>query len=221
MARGRAKPKTRRHKKRRVEPRFVIATEGRSTEMKYFDKLRERYGKKNVKFAPRKWNRTSPMQVLNDLIDFRSSQSRDRQRTDEYWIVIDLDKCNEQELSQVQNRARLNNCSIADSNPCFELWLLLHFKPMNEYKRLRAGGDNSPCSPLERNLERVDRSYDREKKGQYDAAKYMDNILEAIRNASTTEKYEEGATLDRFGTRVYRLVDSIRKSPGNTNNPLN
>lgn len=209
MARRRAKSRSRRHKNRLIEQRYVIATEGRSTEMKYIDSLRERYGVRNVKYAPRKWNRTKPMQVLNDLLDYRASQSRDRQSLDEYWVVFDHDNCEDHELKQVQEKANRYRCKLADSKPCFELWLLLHFKPLGDFRRLETSGDNSPCSPAERYLETEDKSYDRNRKGKYDANKYLGKIHTAIRNARAVDRHSAELPLIHIGSRVYKLVESI------------
>ena len=187
--------------------------------MKYLDSIREYYNATNVTYTPRKWNRTKPLQVLNDLIVFKSSQDQDKQRNDEYWLVFDHDTCDAEELKQVQLKAKLAKCKSADSKPCFELWLLLHFKALNKYRRLEASGDYTPCTPAERTLENEDSSYDKDRKGKYDAGKYMKKIETAIQNASTVDRTSADLPLNQIGSRVYKLAQSIIDA--SPNNPRN
>ena len=45
---------------------------------------------------------------------------------DEVWCVHDVD--DHPRLDEARIMARDNDISLAVSNPCFELWLLLHFR---------------------------------------------------------------------------------------------
>ncbi len=48
---------------------------------------------------------------------------------DEYWCVFDVEwPRNHPDLDQAVRLARQNDIKLAISNPCFEIWLLLHFK---------------------------------------------------------------------------------------------
>jgi len=46
----------------------------------------------------------------------------------ELWVVFDRDENTPQEVYAAFRLARQNGIRIAFSHPCFELWLLLHFK---------------------------------------------------------------------------------------------
>lgn len=49
--------------------------------------------------------------------------------TDEAWLVVDQDQWTEQQLEQLFAWSKeQENYHLALSNPCFELWLLLHFE---------------------------------------------------------------------------------------------
>jgi hypothetical protein len=57
--------------------------------------------------------------------------------TDEFWLIIDRDDWEEihnhnfDEL--VEDCKKENNFFLAMSNPCFEIWLILHLKDINEF----------------------------------------------------------------------------------------
>lgn len=141
MPRKRARNRTRKSNTKAVRRIVVLAVEGRETEKKFFDALNYSLTGCNVTYAPRKRGKTEPMQVLDDLIARRSKQIRHNERADAYWTVIDHDCTDNDELRKVFAKAKKNGCCVADSNPCFELWLLLHHKSLGKYKRLEASGD--------------------------------------------------------------------------------
>lgn len=54
-------------------------------------------------------------------------QERDEfRRYDEVWCVCDKDR--HERLDEARRMARQNGIHLVVSNPCFELWLLLHFR---------------------------------------------------------------------------------------------
>jgi hypothetical protein len=50
---------------------------------------------------------------------------------DEVWCVFDVDE--HPMLADALQQARANGINVAVSNPCFELWLLLHFQQQNAW----------------------------------------------------------------------------------------
>lgn len=51
---------------------------------------------------------------------------------DEVWCVFDVDQF---DIREAVRRAREREVNLAISNPCFELWLLLHFERCNSHLR--------------------------------------------------------------------------------------
>jgi hypothetical protein len=115
----------------------LMAFEGEKTEPNYFDSLLQDFirkgliAKKSVVFVPH--NHTDPKGVLDDLLTYEKDglKSRDFQSR---WIIIDRDfpRTNggghtAENFNNAINRAREYNVRVAYSNPCFEIWLLLHF----------------------------------------------------------------------------------------------
>lgn len=51
---------------------------------------------------------------------------------DSFWLCIDRDRWDHATLSHVISECHARNFNVAMSNPCFELWLLLHFRDVSE-----------------------------------------------------------------------------------------
>lgn len=78
-------------------------------------------------------NHTDPCGVLQDLLNHPNYQDFDHQ-----WIVIDRDEERTnggghslENFNQARTSADSKNISVAYSNPCFEIWYLLHFEYRN------------------------------------------------------------------------------------------
>lgn len=108
-------------------------------------------------------------------------------------------------MNNVAQEAKQKNYHLADSNPCFELWLLLHYKRLNELKGLE-GAATDGCKSVEKELKKFDSTY---AKSKYDTSKYIKNIDKAIKNAKRTDTQSQDRWLNQIGTRVYRLAKSI------------
>ena len=74
-----------------------------------------------------------PKSVVQAAISFRDQatasarrQNDDNLSFDSIWCVFDVDE--HPEVDQAKQLAKLNGLKLAVSNPCFELWLLLHFR---------------------------------------------------------------------------------------------
>lgn len=95
---------------------------------------------------------------------------------DEFWCVFDVEwPRNHPGLKDAVEQARANGIRLAVSNPCFELWLILHFQnhaawlDNNEARRLRRQLDGSSGKGL-------------------DAAKYMPLMADATRRAAELDR---------------------------------
>lgn len=112
---------------------IVIATEGEKTEKQYFEGLKSLFKSKkvNILILPNIDHRSSPEQVMelidNFLDDFKLEDN------DQCWLVIDVDRWENETLSYVASSCSQKNISLAVSTPCFEFWLLLHVADINDY----------------------------------------------------------------------------------------
>ena len=46
---------------------------------------------------------------------------------DSLWLMFDIDRWGEKNISEICRQARQKQYQLAISNPCFEVWLYLHF----------------------------------------------------------------------------------------------
>ncbi len=199
---------------RRRKPTFVIATEGEKTEPDYFAHLDRVYHEINIILLPANDGHSQPRQVLDKLLCKKQELDKKELKSYKYWIVFDHDRRPCQDLERVLHDAVANQISVADSNPCFEVWLIQHFTSLTEIVELSHVGKVKSCAHvIDRHLRRPD--FDPEyRKGRLDSAIYMPKVNSAIQNAEFDEV--AASHLDDFcytGSRVQKLVQEIL--PGN------
>ncbi len=98
-----------------------------------FDDLKKNHAIAASSLVFAKHNNTDPYGVLDDLLNHPNYQNFDHQ-----WIAIDRDveRTNGgghtlKNFNQAITRARDKNIKVAYSNPCFEIWYLLHLNYRN------------------------------------------------------------------------------------------
>jgi hypothetical protein len=105
----------------------VIASEDRYAVRQYFDFFQSI--KIQFKVLETQDGKSAPEHVLNRVKDYL--EEFEIGENDSFWIVCDCDHWVEpshiQNLTQVLQQCRQKGIQIALSNPCFDLWLLLHF----------------------------------------------------------------------------------------------
>lgn len=203
---------------------IVIATEGEKTEPDYFKALQRKFRGINVDVVQRNPGESDPRQVLRDLVNHKKTRSRRFSNVIAYWMVIDNDGRADEIFDDVAKDAVANECHIADSNPCFELWLLFHKKSLDDYncselKELKSNKKpraRSSRRRLELELVKEFGSYNKKKLKTSD---YIPNIGKAIENARKSDVCSCEAWMDRIGSRVYKLAESIIKSDKSPHNP--
>lgn len=108
-------------RRRRLSRRVLIVCGGKETEKQYFQGLRAAERNPAVRVVIRT-NPRSPTEVV------RYADKLKRQAPDEFedvWCVFDVDEFHD--VGGAAALARTREIGVAISNPCFELWLLLHF----------------------------------------------------------------------------------------------
>ena len=117
---------------------------------------------------------------------------------DEVWCVFDIDE--HPNLNDAYNLARSNGILLAVSNPCFELWLLLHFR-------------ESPGPQSRHRLQKMMRNFVSDYDKHIDFSRFADLVADATRRAKRLDDdaREEGEAGRNPTTGVYRLTDSIRR----------
>lgn len=192
----------------------VVATEGEKTEPQYFTDLisRDYYenSRVHVHVIRRGSHSSAPKHVIDALNDFRREYRL--KGGDELWMVIDTDSWPEEQLSDVATKCQQKGYRLAVSNPCFELWLLLHVKDIEEY-------DQEQKDRLERN-ERVSQNRTAIEKelveilGSYNKSNlnsdlFLPHVEKAIEQAENLDLDSSHRWPESLGTRVYLLVNRI------------
>ena len=141
---------------------FVIASEGDVTEPRYFNGLKDRWHSSRIHIEVMRRDdatTSSPVSVLGSLDQHATTYHL--RNGDQLWLVIDRDSQSWKlrEMAAVARACQQKNYHLAVSNPCFELWLLLHFDDLprqtaerkNRVRRIRV---NSSSARLTASLRR-------------------------------------------------------------------
>ena len=113
---------------------IVIAAEGRETENIYFEAMKAFMHASDIyiEVLRRETNNSSPEEVYRQIKGFVTEYDLDDD--DQLWAVVDKDNWPERMLSEVATRCHQNRYfNFCVSNPCFELWLILHFEDVGQY----------------------------------------------------------------------------------------
>lgn len=183
---------------------MLIVCEGEVTEPEYLRTFRAAQGAQTVRIrveAPG----GDPQALVRRAVVLRDEAAADALRAqdenfrfDEVWCVFDVDE--HARLQEAVRVAAAEDIRLAVSNPCFELWLLLHFADHGshaERKRIRdhlrkhlpAYGKHVRFEPLS---------------GGYEAA---------VKRAAELDRRHEAAGTQggNPSTGVYRLTERIRQ----------
>lgn len=119
---------------RKVAQKILIACEGSKTEPIYFESIRNDLRLPTLKIIVlRHQSKTDPRSIIERLIEERQ-QMKDNQewsKDDNAWAVFDGDEHIEKSLDKWNSaisRANKQNINLAITNPCFELWYLIHYQ---------------------------------------------------------------------------------------------
>lgn len=196
---------------------IVIASEGKDTERIYFKALAKEYTNPCVHVhilerSEDEQNSSSPEHVLKQLNDYKGHY--ELESDDELWLVVDRDRWTEAMLSRVATECAQNNfMHVALSNPCIELWLLLHLVDAtlltSEEEQLwmdnrRKSKNADPY--LKVRLRQEMGSYH---ESSYDAKMLIEHVDVAIARAEALDKNPADRWPQTLGTRVYLLAESV------------
>ena len=196
---------------------IVIASEGKDTERIYFRALAKEYTNPRVHVhilerSEDEQNNSSPEHVLKQLNDYKGHY--ELESDDELWLVVDRDRWTEAMLSRVATECAQDNfMHVALSNPCIELWLLLHLVDAtlltSEEEQLwmenrRKSKNADPY--LKVRLRQEMGSYH---ESSYDAKMLIEHVEVAIARAKALDKNPADRWPQTLGTRVYLLAESV------------
>jgi hypothetical protein len=138
MGRRRPAPLRRKAPRRAPRKRLLVLCEGAVTEPKYFQAFRHEYRSQlvDVEVVPESG---VPKTLVETAVERKKLADREARRYrdpylkyDEVWCVFDVDE--HPNLAEAKQQALANELHLAVSNPCFELWILLHFQDQRAHQ---------------------------------------------------------------------------------------
>jgi hypothetical protein len=112
---------------------LLVFCEGERTEPEYLNALKRERSVRDVAAVDIRLQRgiggSAPMQLVSMAIEAKRRAEEEEGEIDEFWCVFDVESpMHHPRISQAVQEAQNNGVNVAVSNPCFELWLILHLK---------------------------------------------------------------------------------------------
>ena len=197
--------------KRPPKARFVLFCEGKNTEPAYFKAIKKVWVGALIDIESR-GGVGVPMTIAQRALDFarehgllKSSRRRTNsfEENDRVWAVFDRD--DHGKYNDAVNLCESNGIGVARSNPCFELWLILH---ETEYEK-SDGRDK-----VQKKLESLRSEYDRKSGKMPDCEEMVTRVLQAeARGAKQLQRrVDQGAPFEAPSTTVGNLTREIREA---------
>ena len=183
--------------------KYILVMEGGNTEPQYFDELVRRNSKITVDIIPIK-NAGAPKTLTEKAIECRNIQTRrsyekEHGTDDKVWAIFDRDEHDYIEESFAA--CRKNDVSIAYSNPCFEVWLILHYQDYDkdEHRQKTQEACEGICPGYEKNKRKIP-----------NLALLIDRIEEAEKRAEVLLARREKDDSPAPFTTVHELTKTMR-----------
>jgi hypothetical protein len=124
-----------------AEKLYILSFEGEKTEVKYFNNFRqsELFNDSGIiEIVPLKRTAntgTDPLSVKRLLKKAKADYKFEK--SDEFWLIVDRDDW--ETIHKIDFDQLVIDCNkegnffLAMSNPCFEIWLIVHLKDITEY----------------------------------------------------------------------------------------
>ena len=182
--------------------RIVVITEGAVTEPRYLRTFKRLHGAQSSAKLVVIGGAADPRAVVERAIEELKELKRDRLGgRDTVWAMFDRDE--HPRFDEAKNMAHGNGIRLAISNPCFELWGILHYQecdaPLDRHECQNKLGEWCP-------------GYSKKKRKVFDDPKVIEhNYRDAVRRAksSLARREEEGDPDGNPSTTVHRLTEYI------------
>lgn len=112
-------------KKLQQRSKFTIITNGKESERNYFEAVRG--AKRSIFDIAVEFDNADPISLVKRAI-------REKQGSNQVWIVFDKDEFPNEAVYEVMVLARKNGIGVAFSNAAFEVWLIDHFREFSAEK---------------------------------------------------------------------------------------
>ncbi len=213
-------PKVRGKGNRQIKPVLHILCEGEKTEPNYLNGYLRKYHSCNRRLKVikiEKTNKNTPVQLVAEAIKLKNDPSSSNK--DIFWVVYDREaksKYSDNLHKKALDKAKSKGISVAFTNVCFEVWILLHIEDLTS--PYSSCTDLLRTSSLKASLKALGiANYDKADKAVFDAI--SDNIPLARQRARNMNKStlkssftnKENPHLLNPYTTVHELLDAIDK----------
>ncbi|MGC5031608.1 RloB family protein [Micromonospora sp. DT229] len=118
---------------RRPRKTIAVFCEGERTEPEYLEALKRDPAVRETAAVDLRIEThgygSVPLTLVRMAISAKEKAAREEGEIDEFWCVFDVEwPRNHPGLREAMDLANRNGINLAVSNPCFELWLVLHFR---------------------------------------------------------------------------------------------
>lgn len=184
---------------------IIIASEGSNTERMYFGYLRKHLRESRIIIIPSKGGKTSPKSILENMNRYvKENQIQD---DDLCYLVVDRDNWPSEAMEDITGECQKKGYHLIVSNPCFELWLMLHFISMRKFLSLKKINEFSTKKCQEFLIKT--KVYKKKGKKIKNPEKYIDNLNTANKNARKIEINPNIIIPQNVATRVYLIIEKI------------
>ncbi len=195
--------KYRRKQNIRKAKRIFICCEDKKKAPDYFKEYLSfnRITESDVMIIQKFNTRSSPNHVLNRIEEFKKELKDDDNYfpEDEFWLVVDVDRWRSN-LSQTIRECEQKEYLHAVSNPCFEIWFLLHY----------TDGDIIDTNPSNYNKRSINITLNNHRLSGDQAKDFFPKTEYAIANAEHIDISPEDRWTQNTGTRIYILMKELK-----------
>jgi hypothetical protein len=182
--------------------KITLVCEGKVTEPEYFSELARYCGSLLSVSLVIERGAGVPQSILEKARELIGNPADDFGQSDQVWAVFDRDE--HPKVDRAIDEAHAAGIYVAYSNPCFELWVVLHFRDYD-----------APVS--RRDIQRVLRSlmpgYDPRRSKKITFSEIEDEVEAAERRAEAMDlrRARERSSRGNPCSSVYKLTREIRK----------
>lgn len=195
---------------------FVLAFEGNKTEEKYFSEFKysNKFNDELIYLHLLKREKNDTNSAPNHVFSKLKKEAKDEfnfKKGDELWMIIDTDRWKNIPYI-IESCNELENMFVAVSNPCFEFWLLLHIKDIQEYNEevielLFENKKTSNRNFVETKIVEIIGSYN---KANLKTEDFLPHIDSAVSRAKNLDQPQEDYPT-KLGSHIYKLIEKLKK----------
>ena len=201
LKRKKPRPLSRQEGKERDARLFIIATEDTHAPKQYFRLFKS--SRIKIQILPTEEGHSAPQHVMERLNEYYEGFELNEE--DQLWLLLDTDHWTQSyhvhNFSQVCQQAQQKGFFCGHSNPCFEIWMLLHWDEPDSNRNY------SRCADVIEHLRTVKEGYSKSNPPVIDLTR--EDIEKAIKRAESIDEDTNPRWPSVTGTHVYKLVNQL------------